>query len=46
MSLHLSHQAFDKISPTAPEAIINFLVALTDFTEENGATRVIPGSHK
>ncbi|MFF8475112.1 phytanoyl-CoA dioxygenase family protein [Streptomyces sp. NPDC015414] len=28
-----------------PEVTINFLVALTDFTEENGATRVIPGSN-
>lgn len=39
-------QVFNMIGPTAPEAIINFLVALTDFTPENGATRVIPGSHK
>ncbi|MFJ9733462.1 phytanoyl-CoA dioxygenase family protein [Streptomyces sp. NPDC101171] len=28
-----------------PEVTINFLVALTDFREENGATRVIPGSN-
>ncbi|KAJ5108259.1 hypothetical protein N7456_004934 [Penicillium angulare] len=35
-----------KFGPAAPEACINFLIALTDFTEENGATRVIPGSHK
>ncbi|EXJ53489.1 uncharacterized protein A1O5_13265 [Cladophialophora psammophila CBS 110553] len=40
------YQVFNNIGPTAPEAIINFLVALTDFTPENGATRVIPGSHK
>lgn len=33
-------------NPDAPEALLNFLVALTDTTEENGATRVIPGSHK
>ncbi|KAJ3497093.1 hypothetical protein NLG97_g2164 [Lecanicillium saksenae] len=37
---------FTPMGPDAPEATINFLVALTDFTEENGATRVIPGSHK
>jgi ectoine hydroxylase-related dioxygenase (phytanoyl-CoA dioxygenase family) len=34
------------MGPAAPEAIVNFLIALTDFTDENGATRVIPGSHK
>ncbi|CRL19773.1 Phytanoyl-CoA dioxygenase [Penicillium camemberti] len=29
-----------------PEAMFNFLIALTAFTDENGATRVIPGSEK
>jgi ectoine hydroxylase-related dioxygenase (phytanoyl-CoA dioxygenase family) len=33
------------MGPSGPEVTINFLVALTDFTEENGATRVIPGSN-
>ncbi|KAB8075087.1 PhyH-domain-containing protein [Aspergillus leporis] len=28
-----------------PEAMLNFLVALTEFTSENGATCVIPRSH-
>ncbi|UTT50905.1 MULTISPECIES: phytanoyl-CoA dioxygenase family protein [Rhodococcus] len=32
--------------PRGPEVTINFLTALTDFTDENGATRVIPGSNK
>lgn len=36
---------FNLLGPRAPEATLNFLIALTDFTEENGATRVIPGSH-
>jgi ectoine hydroxylase-related dioxygenase (phytanoyl-CoA dioxygenase family) len=36
---------FVTAGPTAPEVMSNFLIALTDFTEENGATRVIPGSH-
>ena len=39
------YPVFDLLGPKAPEATINFLVALTDFTEENGATRVIPGSN-
>ena len=33
------------LGPSAPEIQVNFLVALTDFSEEVGATRVIPGSH-
>lgn len=36
---------FMKPGPAGPEVMINFLIALTDFTEENGATRVIPRSH-
>ncbi|MEU1226292.1 phytanoyl-CoA dioxygenase family protein [Streptomyces sp. NPDC005828] len=36
---------FIGLGPSGPEVSINFLVALTDFTEENGATRVIPGSN-
>ncbi|EXJ85675.1 hypothetical protein A1O1_06041 [Capronia coronata CBS 617.96] len=32
-------------SKTKHEATINFFVALTEFTDENGATRIIPGSH-
>ncbi|MFI5830021.1 phytanoyl-CoA dioxygenase family protein [Streptomyces sp. NPDC051578] len=36
---------FIGMGPGGPEITINFLVALTDFTEVNGATRVIPGSN-
>ncbi|KAM5355152.1 hypothetical protein ACJ41O_001798 [Fusarium nematophilum] len=36
---------FVDAGPKAPEACLNHLIALTEFTEENGATRVIPGSH-
>lgn len=34
------------LPPTTPETMLNFLIATTDTTEENGATRAIPGSHK
>jgi ectoine hydroxylase-related dioxygenase (phytanoyl-CoA dioxygenase family) len=37
---------FVGMGPAGPEVTANFLIALTDFTEDNGATRVIPGSHK
>jgi ectoine hydroxylase-related dioxygenase (phytanoyl-CoA dioxygenase family) len=37
---------FTHAGADAPQASINFVVALTEFTDENGATRVIPGSHK
>lgn len=30
----------------APEAMVSIMLALSDFTEEVGATRVIPGSHR
>ncbi|MGB6247310.1 phytanoyl-CoA dioxygenase family protein [Gordonia sp. (in: high G+C Gram-positive bacteria)] len=36
---------FVGMGPAGPEITLNFLIALTDFTEDNGATRVIPGSH-
>ena len=29
-----------------PEVVVNTMWALDDFTESNGATRIIPGSHK
>lgn len=29
-----------------PEGIVSIMLALSDFTVENGATRVVPGSHK
>jgi ectoine hydroxylase-related dioxygenase (phytanoyl-CoA dioxygenase family) len=36
---------FVQLGKNGPESILNFLIAFTDFTEENGATRVIPGSN-
>jgi ectoine hydroxylase-related dioxygenase (phytanoyl-CoA dioxygenase family) len=37
---------FTHVGHDAPEAHVNFFIAMTEFTEGNGATRVIPGSHK
>lgn len=37
---------FIDIGPSGPEVALNFIVALTDFTDQNGATRIIPGSHR
>ncbi|SOE98817.1 Phytanoyl-CoA dioxygenase (PhyH) [Burkholderia sp. OK233] len=37
---------FKQLGPDGPEAACNCLVALSEYTEEMGATRVIPGSHK
>jgi ectoine hydroxylase-related dioxygenase (phytanoyl-CoA dioxygenase family) len=34
-----------KMGTAAPEVMVSILLALSDFTEEAGATRVIPGSH-
>jgi hypothetical protein len=31
--------------PNGPEYTMNVMVACTDFTKENGATRLVPGSH-
>ena len=45
--IHRDQWAFDKFPfPLGFEVTFATMWALTDFTEENGATRVIPGSHK
>ncbi|KAL4862787.1 hypothetical protein BDV12DRAFT_206998 [Aspergillus spectabilis] len=33
------------LGPAAPLVVMNFFLALTDITVENGGTRVVPGSH-
>jgi ectoine hydroxylase-related dioxygenase (phytanoyl-CoA dioxygenase family) len=45
--VHRDQWAFDFFPfPKGHEVQCNTIWALTDFTEENGATRVIPGSHR
>jgi Phytanoyl-CoA dioxygenase (PhyH) len=42
--LHRDDVIFHNVHP-GPDAEVSIMVAVTDFTEENGATRVIPGSN-
>jgi hypothetical protein len=45
--IHRDQWGFDFFPfPNGHEVMCNTIWALTDFTEANGATRVIPGSHK
>jgi ectoine hydroxylase-related dioxygenase (phytanoyl-CoA dioxygenase family) len=45
--IHRDQWAFDFFSfPKGFEVQCNTIWAMTDFTEENGATRIIPGSHR
>lgn len=43
--IHADDQLIPLAKPHAP-LVCNSMWALTDFTEANGATRIIPGSHK
>ncbi len=43
--LHRDRQAWGEFIPPAIQPQFNTIWALTDFTEENGATQVVPGSH-
>lgn len=46
-TIHRDQWAFDFFPfPAGYEVQCNTIWAMTDFTEENGATRVIPGSHR
>lgn len=44
--LHRDRLAWGTQMPLSIEPQFNTIWALTDFTRENGATRVVPGSHK
>jgi ectoine hydroxylase-related dioxygenase (phytanoyl-CoA dioxygenase family) len=45
--IHRDQWAFDSFQfPQDFEVVFATMWALTDFTEENGATRVVPGSHR
>lgn len=37
---------FAKLGKQGPECIISIMLAIDEFTVENGATRVVPGSHE
>lgn len=37
---------FEELGKDAPEVMVSILLALSDFSEDVGATRVIPGSHR
>lgn len=41
-----NYPVFFRYGPDAPEVMVNMILALSDVTEEMGATRVIRGSHK
>lgn len=41
-----NYPVFRELGPAGPEVTVNCLIALTDFSDETGGTRVIPGSHK
>lgn len=40
------HRKLGTFNGAGPELVMNTLLALTDITEEIGATRVVPGSHR
>jgi len=45
-TLHREEDAFDYFPLPRPNLIVASMLALSDFTEENGGTLIVPGSHK
>lgn len=43
--LHRDEEAWSYMPADSPNLEVEAMIALTDFTAENGATRVVPGSH-
>ncbi|MEO1657114.1 MAG: phytanoyl-CoA dioxygenase family protein [Pseudomonadota bacterium] len=43
--LHRDRSVWGKYVPRSIETQLSTIWAITDFTEENGATRIVPGSH-
>ena len=41
-----NYPVFVPLGPAAPHVMMNFLIALTEFREDNGGTRLIPGSNR
>ena len=44
--LHRDEEAWPHLPPNGPDLGLEALIALSNFTEDNGATRVVPGSHR
>lgn len=44
--LHRDEEAWSYMHPGSPDLEVEALIALSDFTSDNGATRVVPGSHR
>lgn len=45
-SLHREEDSFQHFQFPRPPLVIACMAALTDFTRQNGATRMVPGSHR
>ena len=43
--LHRDEEAWSYLPKDGPHLSVQAMIALTDFTSENGATQVVPGSH-
>jgi hypothetical protein len=44
--IHRDDDSWPRIAQSAAPLVVNVMIALSDYTAENGATVVVPGSHK